>query len=220
MAVSTIKTTNTLDKGLILAPERYHPGRNLKYETGVKTVTLNDLVNISNKTFTKKDVKTNNDELYLINTGDVSEGKIVGNKELIDDIKSSKKIINPGDVIISRLRPYLRQVAYVDNILEKDNVTYLASTEFYVLKPIELNKSIAFLVPFLLSKPVQEVFANAVEGSQHPRFNLDVLMSLEIPFEIVQNSTKISNQVLSSIKDYRSYEKKIKGCIDYLNELI
>ena len=68
MAVCSIKTTYSLDKGLILAPERYHPGRSLRYKSGVKTVTLKDLVNLGSKTFTKKDLKTNSDELYLINT--------------------------------------------------------------------------------------------------------------------------------------------------------
>lgn len=49
-----------------------------------------------------------------------------------------------GDVIISRLRPYLRQVAYVD----EDRKEILgASTEFFVIRARN-NESIAYLVPF------------------------------------------------------------------------
>ncbi len=36
------------------------------------------------------------------------------NFEVNDSINKNKKILRKGDVIISRLTPYLRQVAYVD----------------------------------------------------------------------------------------------------------
>lgn len=65
-----------------------------------------------------------------------------------EQLNSNKKILKTGDVIISRLRPYLRQVAYVDI---DSNLQLCASTEFYVLRARN-NESIAFLVPFLLSK--------------------------------------------------------------------
>ena len=66
----------------------------------------------------------------------------------------------PGDVIISRLRPYLRQVAFVDSDIRgyELSATILCSTEFFVLRAIE-QESIAFLVPFLLSQSTQQVLA-------------------------------------------------------------
>ncbi|MFT5685614.1 MAG: hypothetical protein ACI8RZ_006568, partial [Myxococcota bacterium] len=41
--------------------------------------------------------------------------------------------------------------------------------------------SIAFLVPFLLSEPVQTALAAGQEGGHHPRFPSALLMGLRIP---------------------------------------
>ena len=84
---------------------------------------------------------------YQINTSDAMGGylRVPSTPE---QLNSNKKILKTGDVIISRLRPYLHQVAYVDI---DSNLQLCASTEFYVLRARN-NESIAFLVPFLLSK--------------------------------------------------------------------
>ncbi|WP_349409338.1 hypothetical protein [Pseudalkalibacillus sp. SCS-8] len=213
MAISTTIQVSNLDNGFILSAERYHPGRNITIKAS-EYIPLNKVAKISNELFSKKNLKNLQSKLYLINTGDVVDGKIIGNKPLTNNINSTKKIIKQGDIIISRLRPYLRQVAYVDNIHENmDEITNVCSTEFYVLSPIDTKESIAFLVPYLLSPQVQQVLSNAVEGSQHPRFNEDVLMSLNIPVHLINEQDSISNGVINATKKYREYERKSSALI-------
>jgi hypothetical protein len=121
--------------------------------------------------------------LYLIlDTGDAREGIAAPGKGSASagDIRSPKKCLEPGDIIISRLRPYLRQVAVVDSQLWDKADHVVCSTEFYVLRGKEQG-SLAFLVPWLLSEPVQAVLSAAQEGGHHPRFHSDVLCDLPVP---------------------------------------
>ena len=97
--------------------------------------------------------------------------------------------------------------------METENETLGASTEFYVLRSRN-KESIAYLVPFLLSEPVQLVFENSVEGSQHPRFKEEDILNLQIPISIYHDRENISQRVISAIASYRIYEKSI------LNEVI
>jgi type I restriction enzyme, S subunit len=49
-----------------------------------------------------------------------------------EQIGSTKKLLAPGDVVISRLRSYLKEIALV---LPGDNLPLVGSTEFIVLRP-------------------------------------------------------------------------------------
>ena len=82
---------------------------------------------------------------YQINTSDAMGGYL-RIPQTPDPLNSNKKILKSGDVIISRLRPYLRQVAYVD--IDSD-AQLCASTEFYVLRARN-NESIAFDMPNMI----------------------------------------------------------------------
>lgn len=220
MAVCVVKKTSELEEGYILTPERYNPSRRLSINKNESYVFLKDLIELSKETLTKRALKKESKEIYLINTADANEGYINGRKNFENTINSSKKIIKKGDVIISRLRPYLRQVAYVDNNLPKiegENIVYAASTEFFVLEP-KREESIAFLVPFLLSEKVQAVFASSVEGSQHPRFKEEDLLNLIIPNSIMEKRDLISQKVEESIKHIRSYEAGMSESIEEINK--
>lgn len=214
MAVTTIVNALSLEKGIILTPERYHPGRVMKIS--VDGIRLGEIIKLSKNNFTNTRELKDNNELYVLDTGDVKDGKIIGNKKSINKVNSQKKILQENDVIISRLRPYLKQVGLVDKELIKkigDKTLMLSSTEFYVLSSID-SKSIAFLVPYLLSDEIQNILKNSVEGSQHPRFNENVLLSLLIPKTILTNRDVISESVIQSIKNYRIYEKGLSESID------
>ena len=84
--------------------------------------------------------------------------------------RAVKKIIKAGDVIISRLRPYLKQVAFVDKVLCEHYDSVLCSTEYFVLRSKDQHISIAFIVPVLLSREVQNMLISSQEGGHHPRF--------------------------------------------------
>lgn len=210
MAICLIKSSIDLGAKFVLTPERYNPKRRMT-ATSDDGILLSELVTLSNETITTKQAVEK--ECYQINTSDAMEGclRISIQKKTL---KSSKKRLHRGEVIISRLRPYLRQVAFVDVDTEQELIC--ASTEFYVLRSLS-NDSIAYLVPYLLSDAVQKVFENAVEGSQHPRFKEEDLLNLIVPRRIFNERHEISERVENAIRYFRIYENGIIGEIAKAN---
>jgi hypothetical protein len=121
--------------------------------------------------------------------------------------KSSKKRALPGDVVISRLRPYLRQVALVHPgaLTAAPGRPLALSTEFYVLAPREGDDDLAFLVPFLLSAGAQASLASAQEGGHHPRVPRASLFALRVPRALLAKRARTSRAVNEALADsYRS----------------
>ncbi|HEY1996438.1 hypothetical protein [Paraburkholderia sp.] len=114
---------------------------------------------------------------------------------------SHKKYVPEGAVIISRLRPYLRQVAYIPHgvkaLIGVQDI--YCSTEFYVLTPRSDSESIAFIVPWLLSDPVQEIFEQATTGGHHPRFDEGLLMRLAVSQSFVADRRSLNKKVTEAV---------------------
>ena len=190
MATAAVVDINHLDDGWILAPERYDPRRGGK-STGP---CLGDFIRVRRDQIGVNTVDSG--QFVVFDTGDVSNGIVAAHKRpcAAADIRSAKKLVHPHQVIISRLRPYLRQVAWVDPGLlaeQGPDVRLLCSTEFFVLESAN-DASIAFLAPFLLSTQVQAVLAAAQEGGHHPRFNERALTTLRVPDAMVQQAGELS----------------------------
>lgn len=205
MAQSTAVSVSNLDFGFILAPERYDPRRATKALEGIP---LGEIVDVVNEQVYSTCCSQNRKYLVL-DTGDAQEGVIRASKPPVnrDEIGSAKKRLQPSDVIVSRLRPYLRQVAYVDPGLftfDSEDIDLLCSTEFFILR--SKDESIAYLVPYLLSAPVQRVFAAAQEGGHHPRFNRTTLMGLVVPVSLYEQRIVISERVLQAVALHRQSE--------------
>jgi hypothetical protein len=132
----------------------------------------------------------------------------------LGELRSSKKLFLRNDVLISRLRPYLRQAAFVDSGFGAGigDVDFACSTEFFVLRSLG-KESIAFLVPYLLSASVQTVLSASQEGGHHPRFDETALMTLPIPESLLAKRLEISAAVLKSASLYRQYESTIANLI-------
>lgn len=212
MGQSAVVSVEQLDADWILAPERYDPRRRTQFLVGLSQVAMvaRDSVNPG---------KGDRKQLFLVlDTGDAHEGVILTNKKPIttEEMGSTKKLICPGDVIISRLRPYLHQVAYVDAELVEgfDYPLQIAcSTEFFVLRSPDA-KSIAFLVPYLLSPKVQEVLFASQEGGHHPRFNQTTLEKLPIPEWLLESRDKISQTVETAIRSIRQGDLTLRNLVD------
>lgn len=208
MAICVVRSIEQLDLGLVLTPERYNPKRRISTNGEQAFSKLSEFATLANDQVTSRE--TGN---YLVlNTSDALGGCINIPHTTVHKLSSSKKRIRKGDVIISRLRPYLKQIAYCD--VDFDNL--VGSTEFYVLRPRIEGDSIAFLTPFLLTEPVQQVFQSAVEGSQHPRFQPQDLLELPIPQSLVDRRDSISEGVEMALAHYRAYvsasEALVRGC--------
>lgn len=207
MAKHSSASLAELEPGLVLSPERYDPSRRLAIES---SRTIDDCVDVVNDQVNPK--KADRDKSYLVlDTGDAREGVILTNRTRVpgSEVGSAKKLLRPGDVIISRLRPYLRQVALVDDELSRRADHVVCSTEFYVLRRRD-DESIAFLVPWLLSTPVQEVLAAAQEGGHHPRFNAETLKMLPVPAELWAQRVSLAGEVEAAVASARSSELSLR----------
>jgi hypothetical protein len=92
---------------------------------------------------------------------------------------SPKKRVRPGDLLLSRLRPYLRQIGFFHpSLIASEPIA--CSTEFHVLAAKD-GASLAFLLPFLLGNEAQEALAAGQEGGHHPRVPRDTLLGLRVP---------------------------------------
>lgn len=109
----------------------------------------------------------------------------------VGEIGSTKKIMKRGDVVISRLRSYLRQIAVVGT---SDTVPTVGSSEFFVLRP-RAGISPELLMVFLRSQPVQTILKYCQEGNQHPRFSENNLMEIPFPDGLVRHSEVIIAQI-------------------------
>lgn len=218
MATFSVVAVPSLDKGYVLAPERYDPRRR---GTQVPGRPLSDLVEIVADLVDSK--KASDSVRYLVlDTGDAEEGVIRARKGAVPPtgIGSNKKRIRPGDVIISRLRPYLRQVAFVDQqLFDKvvGRVEVLVSTEFYVLRS-RTRESLGFLVPFLLTESIQRALSAAQEGGHHPRFNQAMLESLVIPENVLAQRDSISHAVEAAVTSTRLADLELRAIVRRLNE--
>jgi len=100
-----------------------------------------------------------------------------------EEIASTKKRIAAGDLVVSRLRSYLREIAFV---LPSDGAPTVASTEFIVLRPKkETTLSVEALLVYLRSRLPQVVFQWSQDGSNHPRFDERELLNLPVPRALI-----------------------------------
>lgn len=108
------------------------------------------------------------------------------------DIGSMKKVFKDGDVAISRLRAYLKEVAVVRT---GDDIPSVGSSEFIVLRPKGKAISPETLMVFLRSAPVQTILKWCQDGSQHPRFSEGDLLSIPVPDAVATASDQITQIV-------------------------
>jgi hypothetical protein len=212
MAFFTIKRIDELASGKVLAPERYDPRRKslATPNCDLDSVPLRRIAESARVIVGRKSTEVN--DVIILDTSDAREGLVISTKMPVsrDQIGSAKKLVREGDVIISRLRPYLRQVGYIDARIPhwQPGVGLACSTEFFVLRSID-GRRISFLIPLLLSGPVQAVLSAAQEGGHHPRFNEPTLLDLRVPKELLEERERISNEVELAAGLYRDSESKI-----------
>lgn len=207
MALISIKSRRTLGMIDVLAPERYDPRRAID-ASAAGTTLLGDVV-----THERTAIQPSTDlgRCLVLDTSDAREGIVIARKTPVagHELGSAKKVIELHDVIISRLRPYLRQVAFVDSEIPGAGAALLVcSTEFFVLRSRD-EHSIAFLIPFLLSRQVQEVLAASQEGGHHPRFDDSALLTLPLPVSLLSQRQDISATTEKAVSLYRKCERQI-----------
>lgn len=112
-------------------------------------------------------------------------------------IASIKKMLRAGDLVVSRLRSYLKEIAIVQ---PGGDMPMVASTEFIVLRPKQPDGlPVEALLIFLRSALPQVVFKWSQDGSNHPRFDEKELLRLPVPRVLVQNAKEYVTAVRSVI---------------------
>lgn len=106
------------------------------------------------------------------------------------EIGSMKKVLRDGDVAVSRLRAYLKEIAVVRTGGVMPSV---GSSEFIVLRPKEEALSPEALMVFLRSAPVQTILKWCQDGSQHPRFSESDLLSIPVPDALAAVSAEVTS---------------------------
>ena len=186
---SFILSSEQVSKNFDFSPE-YWISNSLLDDNGS---SLLDFVDIVNKATSEQEGK-----YIILDTTHTNNGLLlIQSMDINNPIerKSSKKEVNEGDILISRLRPYLKKISFIPyGIKEKLNIENIyCSTEYFILRPKSSLSSIAFLVPWLLSESIQNIFSNAANGGHHPRLDINLLKSLFIPKNYI--STELSNKV-------------------------
>lgn len=199
---STIQKSQ-LEGALRLDAEYYHPEKLEAMERlskfGISTISEN-FRNIK-ETFNPTRHQLATTPARVFDLSDVSsflleEGTRV---EKADEVGSTKKIIRKGDVIISRLRPYLQEVSFVGfNGAQK-----LVSTEFIVLRKRKDSRfpSQALFV-FLITDEVQKILFWSQGGTEHPRFSENLLMDLKLPKLPEKTAESITDDVNNAHENY------------------
>ena len=123
-----------------------------------------------------------------------------GSKEPSDrkTIASTKKVIRAGDLVVSRLRSYLKEIAIVQ---PGGKVPMVASTEFIVLRPKQQagGLPVEALMIFLRLELPQTVFKWSQDGSNHPRFDEKELLRLPVPRALILQANEYVAAVRSVI---------------------
>jgi hypothetical protein len=186
-----VRTLAELGDDRVLAPERW-----IATASAVDGVPLGELVT------ERRDRADALGRAVVLDTTHVRDGllDLPAALRATPSAKSAKKSAIAGDLVVSRLRPYLRQIGLVHpRALEAAPKRPLAfSTEFYVLAP-RPGEDIAFLLPFLLGAEAQAVLASAQEGGHHPRVPRTSLLALRVPEALVASRKRISREVNGSL---------------------
>ena len=103
-----------------------------------------------------------------------------------------KKVFRDGDVAVSRLRAYLKEIAVVR---AGDRMPSVGSSEFIVLRPKNQQISPEALMVFLRSAPAQTILKWCQDGSQHPRFSEADLLSIPVPDAVAAASAEVTRIV-------------------------
>ncbi len=203
MAVYSIIQKSQLEGGLRLDAEFYHPEKLEAIERlsklGVSTISEN-FRNIK-ETFNPARHQLATTPARVFDLSNVSSFLLEEGTKIkkADEVGSTKKIIRQNDVLISRLRPYLKEVSFVGF----NDVQKLASTEFIVLRRRKDSKFPSqALFAFLITDDVQKILFWSQGGTGHPRFSENLLMGLKLP----EISQKIAEGIIDDVNNaYKNY---------------
>lgn len=194
MSIHSLRYVSQLDEGIVLLPERYDPRRIIDNSRGI---SLMEIAKINETLISATKINSIENRIILDTTHTYNGVVTIANDCRNKTVGSGKKNVSNGSIIISRLRPYLRQIGYIDEYLFNKGEVFVSS-EYIILNSIN-GQSIAYLIPFLLSEEIQNYLQRSVEGGNHPRFKASCLKNIIIPYDYILASESINAKVLNGL---------------------
>lgn len=136
---------------------------------------------------------------------------------LASEIGSTKRRFEYNDLVVSRLRSYLREIAIVKSKGEPDCV---GSSEFIVLRQRNQLLSPELLLVYLRSPYVQTVLKWSQKGSNHPRFDEKDLLNIPIPDALLSVQTSVTHIIQEAIVSYREANNLLSNAKQFLTQTI
>ena len=109
-----------------------------------------------------------------------------------EDIKSTKRIFRPGDILFGKLRPALNKVAYA-------TFEGICSTDIIVLRAKSEEILPQYYSVLLRSEPFNSMVLNGVSGGQLPRVDIDYL--LKLPIQVLPK--EVQAKAITELDEYQ-----------------
>jgi restriction endonuclease S subunit len=123
------------------------------------------------------------------------------------ELGSTKKVMKKGDVVISRLRSYLKEIAIVDT---PDELNVVGSSEFIVLRLDNEVLNAETLLVYLRSFPVQQILKWCQSGSNHPRFMEKDLLAIKLPDKVLALQNTFQLNIRAAINKSRESKRLLE----------
>jgi len=201
-------------KRIVMSPLDYCSLSGLSVSDAIKIGELYKLADII-----KESVTPIEGEVYeIVDLADIDKtiGEIT-NIKIMDGggITNQKSKFFYRDIIFGKIRPYLNNVAIVDEKPTKQDF-FIGSSEWIRIKP----KNYSYYLLLALRSKFTLFQTSAVKGSVRPRFDLDKLLCIEIPIIRDKNTLSLIDSVVKQIFDIRSFcNGEIKRLIDKYDKI-
>jgi len=181
-----------------------------------KWIRLGALIRYTENLDIQKKIPPNEIINYIdIDSIDNKAFKIISAKQkTIYELSSrARRILKRGYIIYSTVRPYLCNIAIVDE--EKTN--YIGSTGFNVFKPILVN--VHYLFYFLLTPYVINLYKELMQGFNSPSINNKQFENTLLSLPPLSEQKEIVKIVDASLSKITELEKEISIREEYINKL-
>lgn len=170
-----------------------------------------------------------NDDFYYCEIGDVEKDGDIHpvllnlNNRLIEYADYYKKIekgdiirAKEGDILIAKVRPYLKKYVYVTE--EKQNIYYTSA--FIHLVPKKMNKVLYYVIKYIY---YENLLAISRQGKSYPTLNEKDLLYLKFDKNIInrllENETKILTQIEPIEQEIQKLKQQIRSPQKIINEV-
>jgi type I restriction enzyme S subunit len=194
-----------------IAAQFFHPERVkalVKIEnSGIITKKFSD---VANRKSERANAQNLSESYPYIGLSDIDSYTGFITPSSLEDIKGTCALFHTGDILYSKLRPYLNKVAICPDSIKNG----VGSTELvvYTCKP-SVNRSYIFAV--VKSNIVLNQLIKITSGSTHPRVDPDFIDSALIPFPD-QKIQEYIGQKISSAESCRNASSEMQVSLDSL----